>query len=687
MKQLIAILFLVSFALRAQDSTSVQVIARSLPEKVLLRWAVDQPYGWKKANEYGFLVERATISRNGEAVVPIERQMLTSSALKPKPLDEWEAFANQDQNVAVLAQALYGSSFETVTPNSGTLGKIAAVNDELEQRFTFSLLAAEQNYQGALLAGWAFEDTLVLPGEKYLYKVSVALPMESTLNINEGTVYASPDLFEELPKPIGLAGVFSDSKVLLSWNFDLLSSLYTSYFVERSEDGQNYEKQNGKPIFNASQNQQREEVSLFYTDSIPNEKTFYYRVKGKTAFGEIGPVSEPISGQAIKSLGFVPRIYRKEIPTDNKAILFWEFKEEGNALISKFQLKRSNTNEGPFETVVDNIPITARQTTFEGLGRINYFVVTAAGKNGVDSNSYATMVQPVDSIPPSPPTGLKGVMDTTGIVKLSWMKSLEEDLKGYRIFKANNPNVEFSEVTNATLEQESYTDTVPAANLNQKIYYKIQSEDQRYNRSQFSEVLVVDKPDVIPPSPPILTKYTVTEEGIRINWVPSSSADVAAHIVFRKINNGEEKTWEQVFESKGVKDTSFLDTKELPANSYSYAIIAKDSTMLESAPSNPITLKWNGKPLEAKDIKFTGTVNRELRFINLSWKVKNQEVLEYRLYRSTNETNLKLYKTFDGEINSYNDVDLEINSEYVYGLQVVLNQGRTSEIEKIQLKY
>ena len=687
MKRIFILLILTGYLGRSQDSTSVQVIARSLPEKTMLRWAVDQPLGWKKANEYGFLVERATISRNGEAVVPIERQMLTTYPLKPRPIDEWETLANQDQNVAVLAQALFGNSFETTTPSSGTLGQITAVNDELEQRFTFGLLAAEQNYQGALLAGWALEDTSVVPGEKYLYKVSVAVPAEANISIKNGTVYASPDLYEELPKPIGLVGVFRDANVLLSWNFNLLSSIYTSYVVERSENGQKYVQQNGRPIFNASQDKAKEEVSLFYTDSIPNNKTFYYKVKGKTAFGEVGPASEPITGKAKQALGFVPRIYRKEIPTDNKAILFWEFQEEGNALISKFQLKRGNTNEGPFETVVDNIPVTTRQITFEGLGRINYFTITAVGKNGIDSESYTTMVQPGDSIPPAPPVELRGVMDTTGIVKLSWARNLEDDLKGYRIFKANNPKVEFSELTNMTFEGEVYTDTVPIANLNQKIYYKIQAEDQRYNRSKFSEVLIVDKVDVIPPSPPALKTYEVAEEGVRIHWIPSSSEDVASHIVFRKTSIEKESTWKQVFESAGVQDTFFIDSKELPPNSYSYTVIAKDSTGLESTPSNPITLNWNGKPLEAADIKFMGTVNRELRFINLSWKAKNQEVVEYRLYRASNGENLKLYKTLDGSAKGYNDMNLEISTEYTYGLQLIVNNGVASMIKKIDLKY
>ncbi len=686
MKGLILILFTITSSLWAQDTASVKVIARSLPNKVLLRWAVDQPLAWKTANEVGFWIERATISRNGEAVVPIERKQLVSQPLKPKPLEDWEELANQDQSVAILAQALYGDSFEVSTPGN-QMGQVFAINDELEQRFTFALVAAEQNFEASKLAGWAIEDETVMAGEKYVYSVSVATPGQSISNIKNGTVYASPDLFEALPKPIGLTGIFSDKKVGLSWNFNLLQNVYTNYQVERSKDNISFEKLNGVPLFSAQQPKDATEISLFYTDSIPNNTNFYYRVKGKTAFGETGPNSEVIQGMAEADLGFVPRIYQKQLPTDNKVILHWEFKEEGNKLIDKFELRKANTNKGPFSTVIDNIPIAARKITYEGLDRVNYFIIAAIGKNGVESESYASLVQPVDSIPPSPPSGLEGVVDTIGIVKLSWANNLEEDLGGYRIYRSYNPNNEFSEVTRATLIKTSYADTIAAANLNREIYYKILAEDQRYNRSQFSNVLTIEKPDNIPPSSPILNNYEVTTDGIILLWIPSSSVDVASHKVYRKKGSAQEALWEKLHESSSSNDSTFIDSTVEEPSVYSYTVVATDSTGLESLPSKPINIMWNDRNIKEEDIRFSGTVNRQLRFINLTWNVKDFNVLEYRLYKGKNDRNLRLYKTLNGTTRGYNDVDLEINSDYTYGLQIILHTGRTTLIKKFNIKY
>ncbi|ALM08947.1 hypothetical protein SB49_14950 [Sediminicola sp. YIK13] len=685
-KYIIVILFLTLNVIRAQEAPAVQVIARSLPERVLLRWAVDEPSAWKKANEFGFLIERHTISRNGIAVIPIEKELLVPVPLKPEPLEAWEALATQEQNATILAQALYGDSFETSVPGSA-MGSIYAVNDELEQRFTFALLAAEQNYEAAKLAGWAFEDASVKAGEKYLYSISVAIPEEMTLTIEKGSVYAGPELYEELPKPIGLTSSFGDGLVTLDWNFDLLKGIYTSYFVERSKNATSFEQLNGVPIFSAQESNNTKEISLSYTDSIPNKMNYYYRIKGKNAFGETGPSSEVVSGMAEQKLEFTPRIYKKEIPTDDEVVLFWDFDPKGNDLISGFEVRQSTSNKGPFETVKSAIKALDRETRILGLKRVNYFTVVAMGKNGVERESFPTLVQPIDSTPPAPPIGLKGVMDTTGIIKLEWTKNLEEDLRGYRIFRSNNQELEFSEVTQTVLKGESYTDTLQVQNLNREVYYKITAEDQRYNRSKFSKVLMVAKPDITPPSPPVFKNYLVTEAGIQLNWIPSSSEDVVAHALYRKRGDDKDALWEQLMETKKITDSTYLDTSVEQRGVYNYTMVAKDGGSLESTPIESLSVVWQGKSLDREDLKFSGMVDRELRFINLSWRVKDHEVLEYRLYRGEGEDGLKLYKTLEGTTKGYNDVDLEINTNYTYGLQSVLSRGRTSMIQKVNLKY
>ena len=686
MRLIIVLLSLLIFKnVACQETAKIQVITRSLEDRILLRWAVDQPYEWQQANTYGFLINRTTITRNGEPVIPMERKTLTSEPLKPRPLEEWETLSKKNQNSAVVAQALYGEYFEVDVPASAR-GKIMAINRELEQRFTFALVAVDQSFETAKLAGWALEDLSVKKGESYLYKISVALPENSGIIIKEGAADASPDYYQSLPKPIGLVAAFNDKSVLLNWDFGSLQHIYISYLVERSEDKNNFNQLNGQPLFKADSDHEKSAPSIFYTDSIVNNKKYFYRVRGISSFGETGPPSEIIEGVGSDAIKFTPRIYKKEIPDDNTAILFWEFPEEANEKINGFEIRRSNKPDGLYETVLSDIPPNTRRATFKNLKRINYLTVVAKAKNSTESVSYATIVQPVDSIPPSSPQGLYGVADTTGLITLSWINNIEDDLSGYRIYRSNNPASEFSEVTSEDHKENTFVDTLKL-NLNKKVFYKIKAMDQRYNASVFSEVLELELPVLVQPSPPVIKTYQVSNDSVKIAWIPSSSDEVVLHALYRKNLDNLESSWELIGEIEPEKEQLFLDVEEKARGTYGYTITAKTKFGLESNPSDPIQINYSGNYIDSGITKFEGSTNRELRFISLTWKIKNMEVSEYLLYKGIKGENLKLFKTIDGNRTNYPDYELEVNSEYNYGLIAITSSGIRSEMSNTKVVY
>ena len=669
-----------------QEEAAVKVLARSSSNSIKLRWAANTPLAWKKGNDYGYLIERYTISRNGAAVLPIESTMVTSFPLRPKPLAEWETIATSDDNAAVMAQAIYGDDFDVNA--GGGMGQILAVNDQLEQRFTFALMAAEQNFDASIMAGWAYIDTDVKPGEKYLYKIKLALPENSGFEVEEGSVYSSPDFEQELPKPLGFTGIFADRNVLLNWNFNLLKQTYSSYILEKSTDGTSFKKVNGQPIFNAEDIKEGKQVSLSYNDSISNGKKYYYRIKGLTPFGETGPPSATESGMGTASLAFTPHIKRKRLPTDTTVELEWEFDEEGNSIISGFELKKASKAEGPYKTVQDNIAPTARKTTYNKLDRINYFTIVAIGKNGTEKPSFPAIVQPVDSIPPTPPIELLGTIDTTGIVKLSWKANEEPDLSGYRIFRANNPKTEFLQITLEPTRGNSYQDTVKIKNLNQNIYYKILAVDQRYNESDLSKILILEKPDVTPPSSPVFKDYSSSEEGIKINWIPSTSEDVTSHSLYRKSISNNQDMWELLVEiPMTTNTTSYIDNTVEAGKSYAYTLVAKDETGLESISTEQLTIKAPKKLFAELITRFNGSVDRENRRIRLTWKTTEENISEFLIYRAEEGAPLSLYKTIDGDLRSFMDTSLTVSTQYSYALQLVKKDGTQSQLKQIKLTY
>jgi len=95
--------------------------------------------------------------------------------------------------LAVLAQVYYGRTFEPML-RVNALGKSSAVNDIwLEHRLYIWTLAAEQNLKQQI-AAWALEDPNVIKGRtKYVYKISVAVPLEGTVEFSRDSL-AGPDL-------------------------------------------------------------------------------------------------------------------------------------------------------------------------------------------------------------------------------------------------------------------------------------------------------------------------------------------------------------------------------------------------------------------------------------------------------------------------------------------------------------
>ena len=680
---LMVFLYTSVFVAQELELPEIKVLARSKQDKVMLRWTPNTPYAWRKANDVGYYIERVTITRNGEPVLPLETITLNQIPIKPVPLEEWESLAKADDNAAVLAQAIYGKRFD-VSAQVGINAVMEAKNEQ-EQRFTFGLLAAEQSYEAAKLAGLGYEDICVVSGERYLYRVKIA-NME-VLDIKEGSVYAGTDMYEELPKPLDFAVVYGDSEVQISWNFSLLKNTYTSYQVEKSEDGNTYKPLNKKPIFNAEKNTEDPALSLFMVDSIPNGKTFYYRVNGITSFGEVGPTTDAIKGEGRELLKYNPHITYKDIVDDKTAVIEWEFPEEGEDKITGFQLQLASSATGKYGIVKDNLSPQTRKTTFSGLQRVNYFKVVAIGKNGTANPSFAALVQPVDSIPPKAPLNLQGTIDTLGVVQLNWNKNVEPDLAGYRVYRSNNKDVEFTQITGSVYDENIFIDTIPVKNLNKHIYYKVLAEDQRYNASEFSEILTIDKPDLSPPSAPVIEEYTVTKEGIKLKFIPSSDEDVISHIIYRKKQDGVTDVWEQLAVLDSTMLNEYTDETIKSGRYYSYTITAKDKGELESTPATPVSLRTQREIIKADAIRFNGIVNRELRIITLIWNVKTETVIEYKLYRGIEGKQLKLFKTIAGTTNRYEDNELEINTNYQYGLQVVTSGGVLSEIKEIQVTY
>jgi hypothetical protein len=662
-----------------EKGSEIMVIARVQKDRILLRWAVSDAVAWKKLNTHGYQLERYTITRDGKTVANPEKVVL-GKAIRPEALETWEKLIEDNDNAAIVAQAIYGESFDVT--GGDKLQSIVNLSEEAEQRFTFALFTADKDFEVAKKAGLGFEDKTVHKNEKYVYRVSSKVP-ETELAIKYGGVFVGPKEYEALPKPMDFTAHFTDNSTMLSWNFKLLAHAYGSYFVERSSDKKNYERITKKPY--TSMNQENSNNNrIFYIDSIANNQPYSYRIQGISAFGELGPYSDVVSGKGKSILKYVPHLTVKEFKDDTTVNLTWEFPEEGNDEISGFELNRSDTEGDKYLTVVKNIAPKNRSVVYNKLSSTNYFTITAIGKQGSKRTSFPMLVQPVDSIPPAKPMNLKGVIDSLGVVKISWDPNKEKDLMGYRIYRGNTDGEEFSQLTVSPAIPNSYQDKVIVKNLNSKVYYKIIAVDYHYNMSPFSEVLIVKKPDVIPPTSPVFTNYEIKDGIVHLEWINSQSEDVASHQLYRKVN--EENDWVMILDTKN-KEEKYEDKSTLEGAAYRYAIFAKDESELRSNPSPEVALFVPKSSVKPAVKGFFAQVNTEQKNINLFWEYKENGVESFEIYKATNDEPMQLMQMVPAATRRLTDPTITINTTYKYGIRALFKDGRISKMDFFTVKF
>ncbi len=688
---LYALVFSISYNTFAQSNDvnppkKIVVKAFAKPDAILLRWAVTDKYAWKYSNQYGFIVERATVLRDGKPLTNPERVLLSGDTIRPRPARDWENFIRENDMAAIAAQAIYGDSFEVNNnEEENQVLKVFYESEELERRFGFSLFAIDQDFEVAQYAGLGYVDTTVKPNEKYIYNIKSAIPKER-MTLETSGVYISPKEAEKLPKPYDFFGYFYQNTFVLVWEYDPLLPYYTAYNLERSEDGENFKKINNVPITKLADTPYS---GVSYTDSIPEYgKKYWYRITGINYFSEPSPPSDPVALIGFKEIKTEPLFSTTNIISEKEVALEWTFAKEEQWKLRKYELLRAEKAIGPYKTVIDSMPPTQNKVTYGPLSDINYFKLKAYGKNQDFKESPPAMVQPIDSIPPEKPQGLEGVVDTLGIVTLRWTKNAELDLKGYDILRAYRKDQEFSKLNKANLIKENYIDSIDMTSFDKAVYYRLIAIDNRYNESVPSDTLVLVKPDRIPPTSPVFKAYEIKEGTVDLSWINSSSEDWAATVVYRRdTTDSIPDRWQKVFETAVDSITGFTDSKANPGRKYSYTLITVDRGGLESEPTPQIILDLPGTLLQPGVKGLYANVDRENKFIDLTWRLKPDNVVEIQLYRKILEEQFILYQRLDSGDKRFIDNKLTPNTTYTYAFKAVFNDGSVSEWEEIEVKY
>jgi fibronectin type 3 domain-containing protein len=660
-------------ALGQENTPAIKVLGKATQQSIMLRWAPVNAVAWQRLNEYGYEVERVTIVRNGQVLDTPEKQMLTDIPIKARPLADWQALVEADENAAVAAQAIFGETFELTENYSSDIMQVVQKSQELELRFSFAVFAADQSFEVAQMAGLALVDHTPRSDEKYLYRIKSAVPADVE-EITMGFTYLGLEDFAPLPKISGLQAQFGDRAVMLSWERENYDGIYNSFILEKSADGGiNYTTVNDKPIINSINEDLPNVRSAHYFDSLSqNNKTYYYRVRGIDAFGEKSPPSDSVAGSGFIPIAAAPNI--TEWNTDNTRVyLAWQFPAEGVAC-EGFRVERSRMEAGPYTTLLTTGRDERTFTDSRPLSSNYYRVVVFNDR--AQRPSQPVFVQLEDSIPPAIPAGLSAVVDSAGVVSLTWDRNSEDDLLGYRLYRANFKNAEFSQVTREAVARNAFTDTINTNTLTSSVYYKVSAVDLRYNESQQSALLKLSRPSTLPPAPPVFKNIRSMDEGIQMRYIKSFSPGVQHYDIYRR---GGEQGW-LLLARREAGDSAVFTDRNVSANTpYHYTITAIDSGGQESRPAAPVAASYTKTMSDNAPQALQVTADRSAKAVVVRWEYE-LPALEFRIYRKKGDEGLELFKAVPGSDKVLYDRQVQINNSYVYGVQAVTLAGLRSKI-------
>ena len=671
------LLTLLSNTLRAQDPIACKTFVTE-DHDVIIRFAPVDRATWNEGSKNGYTIERIPA---GEPVVKdssiFRNAIKLSVQLKPFAINDtnWVALIRNNKNAAFVYQALYGESKSKYT---NPADKIKAE----QSSFGLVLLSADLSPAIARACGFYFKDSTNDPGI-YAYRIRVnGKPKLSTIIVVDSR---KPTALKEIGSLTGKPG---DHCIKLSWNVSENKEDYPGYIVERGDDSIHFTRVNKVPYVQLYSQYEKEKDNAAYSDSIPvNGKFFYYRIRGLSHFGVMGPPSAIIKQKGKEHLDVFPVIDSTQIGPDNKVSIYWKMPAGFEIKKLKgYTVLRSDKNNGIYSAPVKELlPPVSISYTDDKAQFTNYYVVCAVNLDDDTARSYPVLVQLSDKDPPRPPTGLSGTIDSMGRVMLKWSGNPESDLMGYRVFRCNSLNEEFTEVSREILKAPLFRDSVTLNTLTKNIYYAVTAVDHVYNNSGFSEPLLLKRPDKIAPVAPVLTNCIHTDSSITLHWINSTSDDVKRYELYRR--SEKEKTAIRI-KDWNVQDSlrAFIDKNITAGTIYFYALKVYDDAGNYRLSDERSVIYETGKRDKISEIRFT--VDREKRSITLNWTYPEKDVFSFVIYKSKKGEQPRIWKTINGNLHSVVDRQLYIDNIYVYRIKAVLDNGAESEMsDAVEVNY
>lgn len=662
-----------------KPSSSINVIGRYTDNAVELIYFPDKSKALYQGLNKGFVIERADFS---EEIDSLKYKIIEEVF----PFDEklWvdlsESISPESKKDVELAKDFYDNRNNQ---SGGQFSFDKGIKEMQAQKFkedfeyVIFVMNAVKNNKVARALALSYTDKTAQGNKEYVYRVSLKETM-SDYTVGDGLFLMDTSRDNsKIERDIYVKTW--DKKLTFIWEEN---DMITGAYVERKNNITGvFELLNKAPVLKSDSTSDR---NSFTDENLTNYTNYEYRFYGFNPFGE-KQYFGTAKGMPIDLTGPVdPKIISARNDKPNEINLKWKMPIVEPDL-KGYIVARSSKNKGNFTVLHSNLlpkTITSYTDKTYSKEKDNYYVVQAIDTTGNISSSSPYFVTLIDSIPPVKPEFVQGKMDSLGIVTLDVKLNKERDLMGYRLFRANGEEHEFSTIyegfhekdTIYTKAQTVFKDTVATKSLTPYVYYKLKALDYNFNQSVYSDILKVKRPDFIAPQTPVFKNVKVGKKDIELEFVLSPNEDVIDQILYRKTSLKE--PWVKVT-SLNNEQTNYTDKELKTGVYYYYSLQAIDDSGNKSGYAIPV----KGKPYD-NGVR-PPVQNLELKTqkekVTLTWDYKdiNKETY-FVIYKKNKKGKLTQYKQ---SIELFFSEKAILNS--IYAVKVFTKDGGESKLSEL----
>lgn len=678
---------------------TIYVLGRAQPTQNVLRWFPSTPAVWQQANVYGYEVIRFTLAKEEEGTenaVAVNEIMLDSvqyfltnrtvlaggKAIKPPTNAGWVRYINKKTpyHAMVADHTMKGSLAAQRSPTPKDTVSV-------EDHYGAALWGAAFSFPAAQVAGLGITDSTVKKGVKYLYTVRTLTP-QKVLRVSEGYILLTAGEDEPLPSVQDLSVLFADRRAGLLWNYQKLESAFNSYTVERSIDSLSYMKISSMPVTSLTPDS---DPMTRYSDSLANNETvYYYRVRGSNIFQELGAPSNVVKGRGVPPL---PAVRATGIMIDTtRARLDWMFPDSLNKMIKGFVIRRSAYVDSNFVEITQVLPVTQRTILVDSVYDATYYSVAVLNREGYAIPSFPTLVQLADSIPPAAPRGLTGDIDKAGVVRIRWDANQERDMQGYYVFMANDSVSAPVRRIKEFITQNAFTDSVDVTSLNHTIYYYVLAIDRRFNHSQYSNVLVLRRPDITPPTQVAFNDYRVEDHKVTLKWGENIDEDLASTLLYRRViptsAMDSDTAWTLIADFKKRRINTFTDTTVQEKRIYVYVLMCVDEAGNQAEPTKPLVIETPFFVRKINITEFRAAIDTSSKQIVLNWQVPTDSGIDkIYIFRQEPGDQLTVLRELSPTDSTLADRPETENVTYRYVIRAMMKDGYYAGTNELTIDY